>query len=350
MAALALTLGGYAAFRAVSLGSSWASVDRVALDATSTSPPSTIATSPPERSTPEISIFERTTSTTEALASTTTSTTLPGREFLEQADSAPSVMALIGSDSREGLEDTGDFGDFPGRRADVIVLAIRDGNQVNLLSVPRDLYVSDTCRGGRHRISEALQGCGETSGLAHLVHELENVTGLEIQHLAAVDLAGFQDVVDAIGGYEICTDHRLRDRNSGLELDAGCTVADGETTLQWLRSRYTERLVDGHWERVPEVSDLTRNTRQREFLNHIFRRVVDRSDPRAILDAIETVAPHLTVDDQLTLADAASWLWDYRSSEVSTAEIPVDYERTEQGASVLVPTVDVEEFAAEVPS
>lgn len=352
-------------FHAVSLRSSWASVDRVAIDTTSTTVPTTTVPSTTVSPTttgstdeeifPEVPLPENTSTTTQppttsSPTSPTTSTSSSGRKLLENADSVPSVIALVGSDSRAGLAESGDFGDFRGRRADVIVLAIRDGERVSLLSVPRDLQVADSCRGGRHRISEALQGCGDTGGLAHLVRELENLTGLDIQHVAAVDLAGFQDVVDAMGGYEICTDHAVRDRKSGLELDVGCTMADGETTLQWLRSRYTERLVDGTWETVPEVSDLTRNTRQRKFLTDIFSRVVERRDPRAILDLVETVAPYLTIDDQLSLADAASWLWDYRTADVSTSEIPVIYRRTEQGASVLVPKVDVEEFASGIPS
>lgn len=365
LGALALIIGGYAAFRAVGLSSSWASVDRVALGtttttttATTTRVPATTSNLDPalERTATErgraTSTSDPTTSTTTTTSTirTTTSTTIPGRQLVEQAGSAPTVMALIGSDSRAGLEDTGDFGDFPGRRADVILLAIRAGDRISLLSVPRDLYVTDSCRGGRHRISEALQGCGDTGALAHLAHELENLTGLDIQHLAAVDLAGFQAVVDALGGYEICTDHPLRDSKSGLSLDVGCTMADGETTLQWLRSRHTERLVKGTWKKVPGVSDLTRNTRQRKFLIDVFRRVVQREDPRTILDIVETVAPHLTIDDQLTLADAASWLWAARSSQIETAEIPVTYGRSDQGGSVLLPAVDVEDFASGITS
>jgi LCP family protein required for cell wall assembly len=362
LGALVVFVVGYTTLQAVSLGWSWASLDRVTLDATSTSaPPDTAATAPattatptdpPEPKLPEPPPVDTSTTTTHPPATTprSTTTTLPGEDLLSDATSTPSVMALVGSDSREGLEDTDDFGDFPGRRADVIVLAMRDGEQLIFLSVPRDLYVEDLCAGGRHRIGEALQGCGDTRGLPLLVHELEHVTGLEIDHLAAVDLAAFLDVVDALGGYEICTDYSVRDRKSGLRLQPGCTLGDGETTLQWLRSRYTERRVDGSWETVPAVSDLTRNTRQRQFLTDIFERVAGRNDPRAILDLIETVAPHLTVDDQLSLTDAASWLWDLRDAEVSTPEIPVAYERTAQGASVLVPTIDVEEFVADIPS
>jgi LCP family protein required for cell wall assembly len=226
----------------------------------------------------------------------------------------------------------------------VIVLAIRNGSKIGLVSVPRDLYVEDLCAGGMHRISSAYSGCGETHGLAHLVRELENVSGLDIEHAAAVDLAGFPDVIDAVGGYEICTDYPVRDLKSGLRLESGCTMADGEATLQWVRSRSTERLVDGEWRPVPDVSDLTRNARQRQLLVDVLHRQSGRNDPRAILELVRSAAPHLTIDDQLSLVDAASWLWDYRNAEVNMAEIPVAYQRTGSGASVLVPTVDVASF------
>jgi LCP family protein required for cell wall assembly len=269
---------------------------------------------------------------------------------LSASDEPPSVIALIGSDSRAHLEEVDDFGDFPGKRADVIMVAIRSGDDISLLSIPRDLYVADICAGGRHRISEAFAGCEGRSSLANLIAELKSLTGLDFQHAIAVDLAGFVEVVESLGGYEICTDHPLRDSKSGLRLDAGCTMADGETTLQWLRSRHTERNRDGHWQAVPGVSDLTRNERQRRFLVDILHKHTSRSNPFGIANTIEDVAPHLTIDDELTLTDMAAWIWDFRNADVETAEVPVEEVTTYSGARVLVPAVDVEEFVQELTS
>jgi LCP family protein required for cell wall assembly len=282
---------------------------------------------------------------------TTTSTTLDAdARILADSPDPPSIVALVGSDSRSGLWDHGDFGDFPGRRADVIVLAILGEDTSTLVSIPRDLWVEDICRGGHHRISAALGECGDTPGLANLVAELEHVTGTAIDHAVSVDLAGFQEVVDSLGGYEICTDYALRDEKSGLRLDSGCTVADGETTLRWLRSRQTERLRDGSWEPVPSVSDLTRNERQQQFLVDVLQRLTERSGPAAILDAAHDVAPYLTIDDELALGDLAAWVWDLRDAAVATETIPVTGETTASGAAVLVPTVDIPEFVEELRS
>src|SRR5690606_41996551 len=82
-----------------------------------------------------------------------------------------------------------------------------------------------------------------SSDLAVLAAELERLTGVAIGHAAAVDLAGFPAVVDELGGYEICVDYPLRDLKSGLELDEGCTVADGRSEEHTSELQSREKLV-----------------------------------------------------------------------------------------------------------
>jgi LCP family protein required for cell wall assembly len=398
----ALVIAGLAAYEAFGLATAWNSIERVSLDSDVDAPgptaeaaptPTTASTErssetvskedphpqtstvaeepeqpfnlPPSTSSSTTPSSPSTPSTTSTSTSTTTAgtpdvagsetsgsvdTTEATQSTLEEVPSPPEAMLLVGSDSRSGIEDLDDFGSFAGQRADVIILAIREGDDVTLLSVPRDLYVQDSCAGGRHRINAAFAGCGDRHGLAVLATELEGLTGLPVEHALAVDLAGFPAVVDELGGYEICTEYPLRDLKSGLELGEGCTFADGDTVLQWLRSRYTERRVDVAWEYVPGVSDLTRNERQRSFLLSMFDRLTRTSGLGEIRRVVQSVAPHLTIDDELAIRDLASWLWDFRGAEVEAESIPVAAETTTGGASVLVPTVDVEEFTASLNS
>lgn len=360
---------GVVAYQVLALNTTWEEIDRVTLES---APDDSGTREDPETTSPTAS-FDPANSTLPAPStrdeSTTTSTgpistTMPTPKapatastavdadirILGDSPSPPSVVALVGSDSRSGLSDRSEFGDFPGSRADVIVLALLDEGTFTLVSIPRDLYVEDTCRGGHHRISEALSDCGDTPALANLVAELEDVVGIPIDHAVSVDLAGFPHVVDSLGGYEICTDHPLRDDESGLSLDAGCTVADGETTLRWLRSRHTEMLRDGSWEPVPSVSDLTRNDRQQQFLVDVLERQTERSGPSAILEAARDIAPYLTIDDELALSDIAAWAWDLKDVTVTTETIPATGETTARGAAVLVPSVDIPEFVGDLRS
>lgn len=263
---------------------------------------------------------------------------------------APSTVLLVGSDSRDEPSDRRQFGDFAGARADVIVLAFVGSDDVTLLSVPRDLYVPSSCGEGRHRIGEAFSECGGRHRLAQLAVEIESVFGVDIDHAAAVDMSGFQEVVDIVGGYEICVDEPVRDRRSGLELPEGCTDAGGETTLAWLRSRYTERLVDGEWQRQDHVSDLTRNRRQRVFLESMIGRLTELNGARQVLGVLRELAPYLTIDDDLALRDVAGWAWRHRGTDVETASIEVRDMTTPGGAAVLEPVESPAEAAARAAS
>lgn len=350
---------GFILYHALTIGSAWNSIERVALDNAST-----VQASDPEDTDPSRTPWlpepvtthpgpdrEDAPATTTAAGNETTSpTTVSGRsQPLADAADPPSTLLLVGSDSRDDLSDLDGYGDFEGERADVIIVVIRRGDEIELLSVPRDLYVDDLCDGGRHRIGEAFDECGDRHRLAQLVAELEYLTGMELQHAVAVDLAGFREVVNRLGGYQICTDHALRDGESGLQLESGCTDADGETTLQWLRSRHTERLRNGEWEPVPGVSDLTRNQRQREFLADVLHRQMGRSGPGAVLQTARSVFPYLVIDNELTITDLAAWTWDLRRADIETTELPVTGTTTESGAEVLVPAVDIEEFISRHP-
>ncbi len=60
-----------------------------------------------------------------------------------------------------------------------------------------------------------------------------------------------------------------------------------------------------------------------------------------ILNTIQSLASYLTIDDQLSLTDAAASAGDSRSASVETDEIPVTGKMVAGGADVLVPTVDI---------
>ncbi|HEX2404089.1 MAG TPA: LCP family protein, partial [Acidimicrobiia bacterium] len=130
------------------------------------------------------------------------------------------VFLLVGSDSRDELDDASGFGDFAGQRADVVMVLIRpaDGSRAALLSLPRDLLVENVCSGGEHKLNDALQGCAAVNGPTALTRTVESVIGQQVDHFALIDLAGFQEAVDAVGGYEICLERAVRDQRAKLEL------------------------------------------------------------------------------------------------------------------------------------
>jgi LCP family protein required for cell wall assembly len=259
------------------------------------------------------------------------------------------VFLLVGSDSRSDLDDTEGFGEFEGNRADVVMVLFKDGTKTGLLSLPRDLLVGDPCLGGTDKLSQMLEGCPGVNGPTLLTLAVEELIGESVDHFALIDLAGFQAAVDAVGGYEICLDRAVRDRRANLELPAGCTLADGEDTLAWLRSRRTQELTDDGWRVVPGVNDLVRNERQRQFLIDMMGRIADFTSPQDMVQSAQAVAPYVTVDSDLSMVDAANVAWTMRglgSGDVEQLSVPVYDDSTEAGA-VLRPSTPVDEIVAE---
>ncbi len=264
------------------------------------------------------------------------------------------VFLLVGSDSRDTLESTEGFGEFAGDRADVVMVLMRpsDGSRAGLLSLPRDLLVVDVCDStNEHKLNDALEGCGAAmNGATSLTFTVESLIGHTIDHFALVDLAGFQEAVDAVGGYEICVPRAVRDQKADLELPAGCTLATGAQTLAWLRSRSTQELTDSGWRTMPGVSDLTRNERQRDFLMSMMGRLSNFGSPGDIAEVAQSIAPFLTVDSELSLIDAVDLGWTMRGlsrGSIDELDIPVSDATTSAGAAVLVAQVDIGELVDE---
>lgn len=260
------------------------------------------------------------------------------------------AFLLVGSDSRIDLQDTDGFGDFEGNRADVVMVLFKDASNTGLLSLPRDLLVDNPCLAGEERLGELLEGCPGVNGPTLLTLAVEELIGTSIDHFALIDLAGFQAAVDAVGGYEICLQRPVRDQRANLQLPEGCTQADGEDTLAWLRSRQTQELTSNGWRTMPGVNDLMRNERQRAFLIDMMHRIADFGSPQAMMQAAQAVAPFVTVDSNLSLLDAADIAWTMRglgSGSVTELAVPVYDDTTSGGAAVLRPSTPVEEIVAE---
>jgi polyisoprenyl-teichoic acid--peptidoglycan teichoic acid transferase len=246
------------------------------------------------------------------------------------------TVVVLGSDAREGLA---------GARADVIlVLLLRGGAQGPVLfSLPRDLWVHNPCTGGPSRLNAGLNGCGAgVSGAELMAVLVEDVTGLEVDHLVEVDFTGFAEVIDLAGGLEICSDRPLRDRE--LSLPGGCVDADGELALAWVRSRKTQELVDGRWRTVPGVSDLTRNERQQEVLLQLLERLRTVRSPGQLHALTDAVAEVVALSDTLSVPRLAGMAWrarDLQPSDVRRLVVEVEPYRTSGGAQVLLLTEPV---------
>jgi LCP family protein required for cell wall assembly len=177
-----------------------------------------------------------------------------------------------------------------GLRADtLIVVSIQAGTGRSVaFSIPRNLqYAPLAGRAGRTygrfpdlinalygfgRAHPELFGGGRDPGATALKQTISNLLGIPIQYDALVDLRGFVEVVDALGGVRVTPSERLVDTVSTafpgepwtrLDLRPGQTVhLDGRVALAYVRSRR-------------QSSDYRRMIRQRCFLSTL----ADQLDP-----------------------------------------------------------------------
>ena len=320
--AFLLVVGGFAAF---TVFNTWGDVQRVEIDRTATAQdPVEPAVEPDDQDPVE-----------------------PKDEQPAVVDQGWQTFLVVGSDSRADLDDTENFGDFGGSRADVVIVLFQDPSGTALLSLPRDLLVTDACSGREVKLSSTLEGCSDMNGPTLLTLTVEEMIGHPIDHFGLVDLQGFQHAVDALGGYEICVDNPVRDEKAGLELPAGCTDADGAQTLAWMRSRSTQELTSNGWRTLPGMNDLARNERQRSFMIDMIGRIGDLSSPGAMSAAGQAVAPFVTVDSELSLGEAVNLALALRGAgldNVVELAVPVYDVTTSAGAAALLPSTPVAEI------
>lgn len=274
-------------------------------------------------------------------------------------EGTPSNWLLVGSDSRDGIDPNDpNAGAFlgetvEGKRTDTIIVARVDpeAQTIDLLSVPRDLWVPIAGTGENGRVNAAFNGEG---GEERLVSTVEDALGIEINHYAEVNFVGFQEVIDAIGGVPIWFDTPVRDPSSGLDIQApGCHALGGSDALAFARSRSLEYLDDGTW-RTDPTGDLGRTARQQFLLSRLATAASSKLD----LTDIGTVDRILRVGGQNLLIDDGAGAGDLfglaRTFSAVGGEgirrhaLPVEGFRTSGGAAVLdlleaeaQPTLDI---------
>jgi LCP family protein required for cell wall assembly len=216
---------------------------------------------------------------------------------VEEADeSEPFNALLVGSDSREGLteEEQLDLGAnaVGGERADTLILAHIDpaNDHIVMIQFPRDLWVP-LPGGFENKINSALEG-----GRNNMVRTIKELTDLEINKYLQVNIAGFRDLVDAIGGVDICIPEPIPfDPHTGIEVtedEVGLVHFDGDRAIRFVRSRNFET---GDFERIQN---------QQKFVAAALNKVTSAGtllDPGRVLKLLDIAGDNIRTDQHTTL-------------------------------------------------
>ena len=269
---------------------------------------------------------------------------VPGVE--PPADGGAVNWLLVGTDGREGIDPDSPNADaflgeqIVGKRTDTIMVVRIDAaaDSVDLLSVPRDLWVPIAGRADSGRINGAYNG---ENGRQRLVATLSGALDLEIHHYAEINFVGFAEIVDALEGVPLWFEHPARDIGSGLDIaEAGCHSLDGTQALAYARSRSFEELIDGQW-RLDPTADLGRTGRQRHFLSGVITTATGRigvSQLGTVDEVLAVGGRNLLIEDGATVADMVSLARTFSGLDperIFGHSLPVRDTETASGAQVL---------------
>ena len=236
-------------------------------------------------------------------------------------------LLLIGSDTRDGKgnDSIGRVTEEPGNHSDtnLLVHLSADRTWATVVSIPRDSMVP------------APEDCSPTAPVAEwevrqwnrnytkggpgcVIRTLEGNTGIFVDHYAVVDFRGFQTMVEALGGVDVCTSVAIDDSNSGLRLSPGRHTLDGKQALAYVRTR--KSLGDG--------SDLGRIQRQQAFLASVMQEATSSSllvQPNRLFSFLDAATKSLTTDPEFglgTMRDLATSVKGIGLDEIQFVTVP----------------------------
>lgn len=269
---------------------------------------------------------------------------------IERVDTAGALAAggdftnylIVGTDSREGVDP--DLATAPsiglgveGSRTDtMVVLHIGDdGNR--MMSLPRDLWLP--IDGGN---AAKLNSAAVVGGAPALIRTVQRELGLPLQRYLEVDIAGFLEVVEAVGSITIDFPRPACDPKSGLMVrQRGAIELGPQRALAYVRSRtYTEfsapevrralganatcdQIIASGLGSTDGTADIGRGDRQRRFLLAVFDEIGGTRNPITLLQVLGGLSGGLRIDDEMGMFDALSLARKMRGADIESVELPV---------------------------
>ncbi|GAA4367605.1 LCP family protein [Nocardioides caricicola] len=207
-------------------------------------------------------------------------------------------LLVLGTDTRD-CDDCGIDGEGGKGGSDLTLLIhVADGRRSAYgISIPRDTLVDRpecTLEDGT-TIPAATDVMWNDAlaagGPACTVAQVEAVTGVYVDDYIVVDFGGFKDMVDALGGVEVCIPAEIDDPEHNIHLDAGTQTLDGDASLAYVRQRTS----------TPNA-DLGRMKRQQAFIASMLNKITSAqilTNPTSVYRFAKAVAGSITASPDI---------------------------------------------------
>lgn len=240
----------------------------------------------------------------------------------------------MGSDNRTGLTPAqinelgvGTVAVAAGARSDTMLLVhiskARDSAVIislprdSLITIPEHISSSDATKTVPARQNK-LNASFSFGGAPLLIQTLEAETGLRIDHYIEINFLGFKNIVDALGGIDVCVQKDINDPKSHLNISAGLQTLNGVDSLKYVRSRY----FDGQ-------GDIGRMKRQQQFMSAVLRKATSTGtllNPIKLVNFFNAAIKTITTDNELNKNDLLTLgkqLKNLSADKVRTLTIPL---------------------------
>ncbi|MCE4049444.1 MULTISPECIES: LytR family transcriptional regulator [Bacillaceae] len=147
-------------------------------------------------------------------------------ETLSLEQQEPFSVLMLGVDERDGDS---------GRSDTMIVMTVNpEKKSVKMLSIPRDTRTEIVGHGTTDKINHAYA----FGGVAMSMDTVENFLDIPIDYYMQINMEGFKDIVDSVGGVTVNND--LDFTYEGVHFPEGQVTLDGEKALKFSRMRYED--------------------------------------------------------------------------------------------------------------
>ncbi|NMO90791.1 LCP family protein [Actinomycetospora sp. TBRC 11914] len=288
------------------------------------------------------------------------------------ADGATDIL-LVGTDSRTDAQGNPlprdvlaqlDAGSADGELNTDTMMLVRvpnDGSRAVAFSLPRDSFVplpgggkgklNSVYPGAKAAMTQQLISDGDSNsadvdvksseaGRQALIDAVQELTGIGVDHYAEVNLLGFYNLTNAIGGVDVCLKNAVDDDFSGAHFPAGPRTVQGRDALAFVRQRHG----------LP-LGDLDRVRRQQAFLAGLSHKVLSAgtlADPVTLTRLLDAVKQSVILDQGWDLLGLAQQMQGVSGGAVTFMTIPTQGgENTSAGDALKVDPAEVQQFVAD---
>jgi LCP family protein required for cell wall assembly len=256
------------------------------------------------------------------------------------APDKPLNILVMGSDSRVGKGNDIDGENQDGsQRSDTVILlhVSQDRENAYGVSLPRDVIIDrPDCRVDGETVpgedGVRFNTAFEVGGPVCTLQTVEELTGIHVNHFLVLDFQGFKDMVDAIGGVEVCIPTEVDDYEHNIFFDAGTQTLTGQDALNYVRER----------SQLSVTADIGRMKRQQAFIASMIKKLSSAgtlSQPKKVVDFVNAVTDSIRVDDGLdsvgALVDLANEVRHTGLDRIKFITVPIEPDPNNPAATLI---------------